>query len=138
MTYYPAQTTTMLDGFGTPPHTSPTRRGEGGIYFQKRKSGQIVRINRKMVSHSSDLSEEQCRGMEMTAAQSEVFLAIDEFWKRYGYAPSLADVAFMRGKVGVGNTKRLVDSLVALGVLKYLANKKRSVRPVYLNFRSLK
>jgi hypothetical protein len=44
----------------------------------------------------------------------------------------------MRGKVGVGNTKRLVDSLVALGVLKYLANKKRSVRPVYLNFRSLK
>ena len=137
MTYYPAQTTTMLD-ISEPPHTSPTRRGEGGIYFQKRKSGQIVRINRKMVSHSSDLSEEQCRGMEMTAAQSEVFLAIDEFWKRYGYAPSLADVAFMRGKVGVGNTKRLVDSLVALGVLKYLANKKRSVRPVYLNFRSLK
>jgi hypothetical protein len=30
-----------------------------------------------------------------------------------------------------------VDSLVALGVLKYLANKKRSVRPVYLNFRNI-
>ena len=91
-----------------------------------------------MVPRVGDMTEEQCREVEMTAAQSEVFLAIDEFWKRYGYAPSLADVAFMRGKVGVGNTKRIVDSLVALGVLKYLANKKRSVRPVYLNFRTLK
>jgi SOS-response transcriptional repressor LexA len=90
-----------------------------------------------MVASSRDLSEEQCRGIEMTSAQSEVFLAVDEFWKRYGYAPSLGDIAFMRGRVSKGNTKRLVDSLVALGVLKYLANKKRSVRPVYLNFRNI-
>ncbi len=128
----------MLDQLGTPPVTSKSRRGEGGIYFQRRKSGEVVRINKGMVPRVGDMTEEQCREVEMTAAQSEVFLAIDEFWKRYGYAPSLADVAFMRGKVGVGNTKRIVDSLVALGVLKYLANKKRSVRPVYLNFRTLK
>ena len=121
----------------TPPGARPMKRGEGGIYSVKLKSGVIAKVNRKMVASSRDLSEEQCRGMEMTSAQSEVFLAVDEFWKRYGYAPSLGDIAFMRGKVSKGNTKRLVDSLVALGVLKYLANKKRSVRPVYLNFRNI-
>lgn len=74
----------------------------------------------------------------MTPAQSEVFLAIDEFWKKYSYGPSLDDIAFMRGRVSKGNTKRIVDALVELGVVKHLAKKKRTVRPVYLNFRSLK
>ena len=121
----------------TPPGASRTKRGEGGAYIQKLKSGLIVRVNRKMLASSKDLSEEQCRGVEMTPAQNEVFLAIDEFWKRYGYAPSLGDIAFLRGKTGKGNIKRIVDRLVALGVVKYMPNKKRSVRPVYINFRNI-
>jgi hypothetical protein len=121
----------------TPPGASRMKRGEGGAYIQKLKSGLIVRVNRKMLASSRDLSEEQCRGVEMTPAQNEVFLAIDEFWKRYGYAPSLGDIAFLRGKTGKGNIKRIVDRLVALGVVKYMPNKKRSVRPVYINFRNI-
>ena len=38
---------------------------------------------------------------------------------------------------GKGNIKRIVDRLVALGVVKYMPNKKRSVRPVYINFRNI-
>ena len=90
-----------------------------------------------MLASSKDLSEDECKGMEMTPAQNEVFLAIDEFWKRYGYAPSLGDIAYLRGKTGKGNIKRIVDRLVALGVVKYMPNKKRSVRPVYINFRNI-
>lgn len=121
----------------TPPGASRMKRGEGGAYIQKLKSGLIVRVNRKMLASSKDLSEDECKGMEMTPAQNEVFLAIDEFWKRYGYAPSLGDIAYLRGKTGKGNIKRIVDRLVALGVLKYMPNKKRSVRPVYINFRNI-
>jgi len=120
-----------------PPGSVSKPRGVGGAYCVKLKSGVIAKVNRKMLPSSKDLSEEECRGMKMTSAQSEVFLAVDVFWKRYGYAPSLGDIAYLRGKTGKGNTKRIVDSLVALGVLKYLANKKRSVRPVYLNFRNI-
>ena len=82
----------------TPPGASRVKRGEGSAYIQKLKSGLIARVNRKMLASSKDLSEEECRGLEMTAAQSEVFLAIDEFWKRYGYAPSLGDIAYMGGR----------------------------------------
>ena len=121
----------------TPPGASRMKRGEGGAYIQKLKSGLIVRVNRKMLASSKDLSEDECKGMEMTPAQNEVFLAIDEFWKRYGYAPSLGDIAYLRGKTGKGNIKRIVDRLVALGVVKYMPNKKRSVRPVYINFRNI-
>jgi len=121
----------------TPPGASRMKRGEGGAYIQKLKSGLIVRVNRKMLASSKDLSEDECKGIEMTPAQNEVFLAIDEFWKRYGYAPSLGDIAYLRGKTGKGNIKRIVDRLVALGVVKYMPNKKRSVRPVYINFRNI-
>jgi hypothetical protein len=39
--------------------------------------------------------------------------------------------------MGLGNTKEIVDRLVDLGVLKRLKNKGRTVRPVYINFRTL-
>jgi hypothetical protein len=114
--------------------SKPTPRWK---YSEKYKNGRIVLINRKMIASSRDLSEEQCKEIPMTASQSEVFLAIDEFWKKYSYAPSLEDIAHMRGRAGKGNTKRIVDRLVALGVVKYLAFGKRTVRPVYLKFRNL-
>lgn len=73
----------------------------------------------------------------MSPAQREVFLVIDEWWKKYGYAPSLRDIAYVRGKMGLGNTKEIVDRLVELGALKRLEGRRRSVRPVYVNFRNL-
>lgn len=72
----------------------------------------------------------------MSPAQKEVFIIVDEWWKRYGFSPTLRQIADVRGKSGIGNTKEIVDRLVRLGVLKKIA-RKRSIRPVYINFRNI-
>ena len=88
-------------------------------------------INRGKVSYEDSLEK------IVTNAQREVFLCIDEYWKKFYFAPSLRDIAKMRGKSGLGNTKVIVDRLVELGVLKRLKGKARSVRPCYVNFRNI-
>ena len=75
--------------------------------------------------------------VKMTPAQREVFLVVDEWWRRYGFGPSIRDICKLRGKGGMGNTSEIIDRLVKLGVLKKLRGTGRSVRPVYLNFRNL-
>jgi len=79
---------------------------------------------------------EMCLEVEMSPVQKEVFIIVDEWWKRYGFSPTLRQIADIRGKTGIGNTKDIVDRLVKLGVLKRL-EKRRSIRPVYINFRKL-
>lgn len=74
---------------------------------------------------------------KMSPAQREVFLVVDEWWKKYGFSPSLRDIAYVRGKMGLGSTKRIVDRLVELGALKRLEGRGRSLRPVYINFKNL-
>lgn len=102
--------------------------------MKKRKK---IAINHKMTEKRSDLSEVACMEMEMSPAQREVFLIVDEWWKKYGFSPSLRDISNQRGKMGLGNTMRLVDKLVQLGVLKKIDNCGRTVRPVYIKFRNL-
>ena len=97
----------------------------------------LIRINYKMTNKRSDLSEVQVKEMEMTPAQREVFLIVDEWWKRYSFAPSMRDRANQRGKSGLANTMRLVDKLVELGAFKKIDRSARSVRPVYVKFRNL-
>ena len=75
--------------------------------------------------------------MEMSPAQRDVFLIVDEYWKRYGCSPTLREIAYLRGKMGMRNTQRLVDRLVELGVLKKVSRRGRTIRPVYINFRNL-
>jgi len=94
-------------------------------------------INHAMKPRKADLSEEQCKGMEMSPAQKEVFLVIDEWWKKYGYSPTIREIAYVRGKMGLGSTQKIVDRLVKLGVIKKLDRAGRSIRPVYINFRTL-
>lgn len=96
-----------------------------------------VQINQKMIRRLADLTYEQCMEVDMSPGQSEVFLIIDEWWKKFGYSPSLREIAYQRNKTGLGNTKRIVDNLVDLGVVKKLKGKGRTVRPVYLNFRTI-
>ena len=79
---------------------------------------------------------EECMEKSMSPAQREVFLIVDEWWKKFGHSPTLRQIAEMRGKSGVGNTKEIVDRLVKLGVLKRL-ERRRSIRPVYINFRMI-
>jgi hypothetical protein len=94
-------------------------------------------FNEKMIPRQSDMTYEECLEKEMSPAQNEVFLVIDEWWKKYHYAPTLRDIAYVRGKMGLANTKRLVDRLVDLGVVKKLKGRGRTVRPVYIKFRNL-
>lgn len=93
-------------------------------------------INRDMARRPR-VSFEECMELEMTPAQREVFLIVDEWWKLHGFGPSIRDICTARNKGGMGNTSEIIDRLVRLGVLKKLKGAGRSVRPVYLNFRTL-
>jgi hypothetical protein len=90
-----------------------------------------------MKKRRSDLTEAQCMEMIMSPAQREVFLVIDEWWKKYGHSPSLRDIAYVRGKMGLGNTQKIVNRLVLLGVIKKIDKLGRTIRPVYINFKTL-
>ena len=97
----------------------------------------VLLINRNMTSKRRDMSFEECTEKEMTPAQREVFLCIDEWWKKYGFGPSIRDICNVRGKAGMGNTAEIINRLIKIGVLKKVKGAGRSVRPVYINFRTL-
>jgi len=96
-----------------------------------------VEINREMVARRREKTRDECMEMVMTAAQKEVFLIVDEWWKQYGFGPSIRDICRIRGKGGMGNTHEIIKRLVRLGVLKKVSRGQRSVRPVYIQFRTL-
>ena len=83
-------------------------------------------------------SRQECLEVMMSPAQKEVFLAIDEWWKRYGFSPTIRDIAYVRGKMGLGSTKKIVDRLVLLGVVKKVDGMGRTIRPAWVNFKNLK
>ena len=83
------------------------------------------------------MDRDECVERIVSPAQKEVFLVIDEWWKKYGFSPSLRDIAYVRGKMGLGNTKEIVDRLVRIGVVKRVKGRGRTVRPVYIRFRNL-
>jgi SOS-response transcriptional repressor LexA len=78
-------------------------------------------------------------GMErlMTPKQKMIFLCVDEYWKRFGYGPSIDDIMRLTGDRGRGNVNRVLKKLCVLGVCKRVPNTARSVRPVYINFRKI-
>ena len=96
-----------------------------------------VLINREMVMRRRERTYEECMEIGMTPVQKEVFLVIDEWWRRYGFGPSIRDICRIRGKGGMGNTSEIIERLVKLGVVKRLKRSGRSVRPVYIQFRNL-
>lgn len=100
----------------------------------------VEAVNKVLINKGmrSDRSYEWCMGVGMTPMQREVFLVVDEWWKEYGYGPSIRDICEVRGKMGLGSTKKIIDRLVRLGVLKRVERMGRTVRPVYINFRTLK
>ena len=99
--------------------------------------GTKIYINREMAAARADLARAVCMEIKMTEVQREVFLFIDEYWIEFGFGPSLRDICDYRKKPGLGNTAKIIDRLVKLGVLKRVKGMGRSVRPVYLNFRKL-
>ena len=83
------------------------------------------------------LSFDEVMELGMTEAQNEVFLVIDEWWKKFGYGPSYRDIVYLRGKGGLSSTKKIVDRLVRIGAVKRVEGMGRSVRPVYINFKNI-
>jgi SOS-response transcriptional repressor LexA len=73
----------------------------------------------------------------MTPAQKEIFLVIDEWWKTYGYGPTVKEVMMITGEKGEGNVHRKMRALVALGVCKGVPRRARSIRPSGLRVRSI-
>ena len=78
-----------------------------------------------MTAKRSEMSYEECVEKDMTPAQREVFLIVDEWWKEFGYSPSLRDIAYQRGKSSLPNTMKIVKRLCELGVLKKQAGRGR-------------
>lgn len=97
----------------------------------------VLLINRDMTAKRKEMSFEECVEKDMTPAQKEVFLVVDEWWKQYGFGPSIRDICEIRKKGGMGNTAEIINRLVKLGVLKKVKGSGRSVRPVYIQFRNL-
>jgi SOS-response transcriptional repressor LexA len=91
----------------------------------------------KLKARRADLSERACMEVEMSPAQREVFLAIDEWWKRFGYSPTVREIAYVTGRSGVSGVHKIVNRLVELGVVKKMEGAGRTIRPVYINFRNL-
>jgi SOS-response transcriptional repressor LexA len=73
----------------------------------------------------------------MTPAQKETFLVIDEWWKTFGFGPTIDDIMRITGEKGRGNVARKIRILIDLGVCKGIKGRTRSVRPAYLKLRNL-
>ena len=68
----------------------------------------------------------------MTSAQKEIYLVIDEWWKKFGFGPSIDDIMLLTGEKGRGNVCRKMRALVKLGLCKSIPRRARSIRPSYL------
>jgi len=74
---------------------------------------------------------------EMSPAQKETFLIFDEYWKNFGYGPTIDDVMRITGEKGRGNVARKMKTLIEIGVCKGVAGRARSIRPAYIRLRDL-
>lgn len=73
----------------------------------------------------------------MTPVQKEIFLVIDEYWKNFGYGPTISDVMRITGETGRSNVARKMRILIEIGVCKGMTSHARSIRPAYLKLRNL-
>jgi SOS-response transcriptional repressor LexA len=73
----------------------------------------------------------------MTERQQQIFMVISEWWKMYGYAPSIDDIMNVTGDRSRGNVHRMMVRLCDLGLCKRLPNVARSIRPVHIRVRDL-
>ena len=88
-------------------------------------------------SMSKNKGLEKALEKEMTPRQRDIFLVIDEWWKRFGFGPSVDDIMSMTGDKGRGNVNRICNKLVELGICKKTGNRARSIRPAYVRIRDI-
>lgn len=73
----------------------------------------------------------------MTPAQKTLLLAIDEWWKKFGFGPTVDDLMLVTGEKGRGNVARKMKILVELGLCVQTPNRARSIRPAKLRVRDI-
>lgn len=73
----------------------------------------------------------------MTPAQKEIFIVIDEWWKTFGFGPSIDDVMRVTGEKSRSNVSRKMWLLVELGVCRGVPRKARSIRPSGMRVRTV-
>jgi SOS-response transcriptional repressor LexA len=73
----------------------------------------------------------------MTEKQAIVYKFIDEWWKMYGFAPSIDDVMKFTGDKGRANIHRIYQILCEHGHCKMIPRRARSIRPSYLRVRDI-
>jgi hypothetical protein len=109
-------------------------RGVGKKIQWRKVCGRSVDYNPLMTWTRSSPTAAECLEMCMTPVQRDVYLLIDEFWKRFGCGPTYRELAQLK-QSSLGNVKRVVDRLVKLGVVKRVPNMDRSLRPSYMAFK---
>jgi SOS-response transcriptional repressor LexA len=77
------------------------------------------------------------KATEMSPAQKETFLIIDEYWKNFGYGPTIDDIMRITGEKSRSNVSRKMKILIEIGVCKGLTKRARSIRPAYIRLRDL-
>ena len=86
-------------------------------------------------------SKKETRGRKkektVTPAQKETLLVIDEFWRRFGFGPSIEDIMRMTGEKGRGNVSRKMRRLCELGLCVGIKGKSRTVRPKGIRVRDI-
>jgi len=73
----------------------------------------------------------------MTPKQAIVYKIIDEWWRMYGFAPSIDDVMKHTGDRGRANIHRIYKLLCEHGHCRMTPRKARSIRPVGLRMRDI-
>jgi len=73
----------------------------------------------------------------VTPAQKTLLLAIDEWWKRFGFGPSVDDLLLVTGEKSRGNISRKMKKLVELGLCVHKPRMARSIRPTGLKVRDI-
>jgi SOS-response transcriptional repressor LexA len=73
----------------------------------------------------------------MTEAQKVVYMVIDEWWKKYGFGPSVEDIMRLTGDRSKSTVHGKMKRLVRLGFCKQVPGRSRSIRPAYLRVRDI-
>ena len=73
----------------------------------------------------------------MTPRQKDIFLVVDEWWKKFGFGPSVDDIMSITGDRSRGNVHRMMVKLCEIGVCRMTKGRARSIRPVYLRVRDI-
>lgn len=73
----------------------------------------------------------------MTPRQTEIYLVIEEFWKKFGFGPSIDDVMRITGDRSRANVHRMMKRLCENGVCRRVPGRARSIRPVNIRPKDL-